>query len=69
MNIIERMKAIKLSQNSLVLELAKYGIRTNPSELSISLRGILATPKAKRILLASEEIVLKKEKIILRGQK
>ena len=56
--IKSRMYALGKKVNDLIPALKeKYGITTNPSEISNSLSGNLQSPKAQDIVLYSNEIV------------
>lgn len=52
-----RLKKIGKYQVDLIPELAKRGIKTDPTELSYAIRGITQSPKSGKLLSAANEIV------------
>lgn len=52
-----RLVELGKSQVDLIPELAKKGIKANPTELSYAIRGKSQTPKSEKILSAANEIV------------
>lgn len=59
-----KVRLVKLGkkQVDLIPELAKRGIKVDPTELSYAIRGITQTPKSAKILSAANEIVSEWEK-------
>ena len=52
-----RLAELGRKQVELIPELAKRGLRVNPTELSCAVRGICQSPKSMKILSAANEIV------------
>ncbi|MCI5903520.1 MAG: hypothetical protein MRZ61_00060 [Oscillospiraceae bacterium] len=52
-----RLAELGRKQVELIPALEKRQIKTNPSELSNTLKGVLQSPKAEKILSAANEIV------------
>lgn len=52
-----RLAELGRNQVELIPELAKRGLRVNPTELSYAVRGISQSPKSTKILSAANEIV------------
>lgn len=55
--IRERMKALKMTQAKMILELQKRGVVVQPPEMSQILSGINTYPKAKRVLETCDAIL------------
>lgn len=60
--IKSRLADLNITQVTLLDELKKRGIRTNPSELSNALRGIATYDKASQIVSMSNEIIIEWER-------
>lgn len=52
-----RLAELERKQIDLIPELAKRGIKVNPTELSYAIRGRTQQPKAAKILSAANEII------------
>lgn len=59
--IQERMNDLGVKQVDLVVELGKRGVVVQPPEMSIILRGVSTTPKAKKVLRECERILSERE--------
>ena len=57
MEIKERLKRAGKTQVWLIKELKQWNVRTNPSELSMVLSGVVDYPKADYIIKTSEDIL------------
>lgn len=64
--IQERLKFLGIKQVDMILALRERGINVQPPELSIILRGISTSPKARRVMSACNEIVTLREREALR---
>lgn len=53
----EKLKALGIKQVDLIFALRERGYNCSPSELSAILRGVLVTPKAKKVLDKVENII------------
>lgn len=57
LDIKTRLRKAGHTQSWLIIELRKAGIVTHTSDLSGILSGIIATPKARRVLETSDKIL------------
>lgn len=56
-----RTVKLRLTNNDIIRELNKRGIKCNQSEYSLAIHGALNTPKALDIVNAADEILKEKE--------
>lgn len=61
LNVKSRMQELHVSQVEMILELRKRGCNVQPSMMSSVLRGVITTPKARRILAECEKILQERE--------
>lgn len=61
LNLKARLKTIGKTQVWLITELREHGISVSISEMSYIINGAMTTPKARRVLELSDEIIKQAE--------